>query len=211
MTPPRAAGRGRARAPSSTQPSAASDRAGSASTGCSPSTARLALAAATSEVPLRHQVLCVVNAAKYGGAGGSVAVTSTHPATSQIAIHELGHSAFGLADEYGGNGVGTPAGEPAEPNVTRVTDRNTNKWRALVAATTPMPSRCDAACSGSGCVPPASSPPPGAVGTYEGAIYSDCATYRQLPDCYMRTLGSPFCRCASAPSVRSCARSGYGS
>jgi hypothetical protein len=151
------------------------------------------LSTASAQVPLRHQVLCIVNSAKYGGSGGALAVTSTHPSAAEIAIHELGHSAFGLADEYGGDGTGTPAGEPAEPNVTRVTDRATNKWRTLVAAGTPMPSRCNTACSGSGCVPPASPPPPGAVGTYEGGIYSDCATYRPLPDCYMRTLGSPFC------------------
>jgi hypothetical protein len=37
---------------------------------------------------------------------------------SEIAIHEMGHSAFGLADEYenGGTARGT---EPSEPNVTR--------------------------------------------------------------------------------------------
>ena len=30
------------------------------------------------------------------------------------------------------------------------------------------------------------------MGTYEGAIYSDCNTYRPLPSCYMRDYG-PFC------------------
>ena len=83
-------------------------------------------------MPLRHQVLRIVNSAKYGGAGGTVATCSTNVSAAQIAIHEIGHSAFGLADEYGGNGTGTPAGEPIEPNVTRNTDRATNKWNALI-------------------------------------------------------------------------------
>jgi hypothetical protein len=32
--------------------------------------------------------------------GGSVAVSSTHPSASEIVTHEIGHTAFGLADEY---------------------------------------------------------------------------------------------------------------
>lgn len=152
----------------------------------------LALSVATAQVPQRHQVLAIVNSSKYGGAGGTVATCSTHSSAAEIAIHEIGHSAFGLADEYGGSGVGTPAGEPTEPNVTRNTNRATNKWRALIAATTPMPSACDGSCTSSTCVPPATPPAAGAVGTYEGAIYSDCNVYRPLPSCYMRDYG-PFC------------------
>lgn len=38
----------------------------------------LALSVATARVPRRHQVLCIVNSSKYGGAGGAVATTSTH-------------------------------------------------------------------------------------------------------------------------------------
>lgn len=152
----------------------------------------LALSVATAQVPLRHQVLCIVNSAKYGGSGGTIATCSVNAQANEIAIHEIGHSAFGLADEYGGNGAGTPAGEPSQANATRDTNRATNKWRNLIAATTPMPSQCDASCAASTCVPPASAPPAGAVGTYEGAVYSDCNTYRPLPSCYMRDYG-PFC------------------
>jgi hypothetical protein len=152
----------------------------------------LALSVANTHVPLKHQVVCIVNSTKYGGSGGTVATCSVDAQANEIAIHEMGHSAFGLADEYGGNGAGTPAGEPAKPNVTRDTNRNTNKWRALIAATTPMPSQCDATCVASTCVAPATPPAAGAVGTYEGAIYSDCNTYRPLPSCFMRDYG-PFC------------------
>ncbi len=152
----------------------------------------LALSVASLHVPLRHQVLCIVNSSKYGGSGGTIATCSTNASASEIAIHEIGHSAFGLADEYGGNGSGTPAGEPSEPNVTRNTNRATNKWRAHIAATTPMPSQCEGSCTSSTCVPPGTPPAAGAVGTYEGGKYSDCNTYRPLPSCYMRDY-QPFC------------------
>jgi IgA Peptidase M64 len=58
---------------------------------------------ASAQVPLRNQVLCLVNSSKYGGSGGDVATCSTNAQAAEIAIHELGHSAFHLADEYGGN------------------------------------------------------------------------------------------------------------
>lgn len=152
----------------------------------------LALSVTKTHVPRRHQVICIVNSTKYGGSGGAVATCSIHSDSSLIAIHELGHSAFGLGDEYGGSGAGTPVGEPSRPNVTRDADRTTNKWRTLVANATPMPSECNAKCASSTCVPPAAPPPAGAVGTYEGAVYSDCNTYRPLPSCFMRDYG-PFC------------------
>lgn len=152
----------------------------------------LALSVAGAQVPAYHQVLAIVNSSKYGGAGGTVASCSTHFQASEIAIHEIGHSAFGLADEYGGNGVGTTAGESPKPNVTRDTNRATNKWRALIDAATPMPSACDGSCASSTCVPPGTPPAAGAVGTYEGGDYSDCNVYRPLPRCYMRDYG-PFC------------------
>jgi hypothetical protein len=152
----------------------------------------LALSVASSQVPLRHQVLCIVNSSKYGGSGGQVATCSTNATSAEIGIHEMGHSAFGLADEYGGNGTGTPSGEPPKPNVTRDTNRASNKWRDLILASTPMPSQCDSSCTSSTCVSPATPASPGAVGTYEGAVYSDCNTYRPLPRCYMRDYG-PFC------------------
>jgi hypothetical protein len=152
----------------------------------------LAKSVASAQVPLGHQVLCIVNSSKYGGSGGLVATCSTNSASAKIAIHEIGHSAFGLADEYGGDGTGTTTGESPKPNVTRDTNRTTNKWRTFISATTPMPSQCDSSCTASTCVSPATPPPTGAVGTYEGADYSDCNVYRPLPSCYMRDYG-PFC------------------
>jgi IgA Peptidase M64 len=156
--------------------------------------ANLALSVATAQVPLRHQVLCIVNSAKYGGSGGAVATCSTEATAAQIALHEIGHSAYGLTDEYGsGDGIAAPPGEPSQPNATRDTNRATNKWRALIAASTPMPSQCNPACVAPTCVAPPVPPPAGAVGTYEGANYSDCAIYRPAAECKMRTLAAPFC------------------
>ena len=148
----------------------------------------LAQSTAVAAVPDVDQVLCVVNSAKYGGAGGSVATCSTNIQAAEIAIHEIGHSAFGLADEYenGGNASGA---EPTQPNVTF--DPLAAKWDDLVLPTTPMPSSCYGDCA-AGCTPPAVPPAAGAVGAYEGAYYVHCGAYRPLPNCYMRDY-FPFC------------------
>jgi hypothetical protein len=153
----------------------------------------LVLSVSNDHVPRKHYAVCIVNSPTYGGSGGSIATCSVHAQSATIAIHELGHTAFGLDDEYGGNEDDIPPGEPAKPNVTRDTNRATNKWRALVAASTPMPTQCNPACVGSGCVAPPAPPPPAAVGTYEGAMGKDCGVYRPMMSCYMRELGRPFC------------------
>jgi IgA Peptidase M64 len=154
----------------------------------------LAKQVAGEAVPEWNVVMVLVNAEAYGGSGApSVAVASTG-SVDLIGLHELGHSAFGLADEYDSPGPIPAPGEPAEPNVTRNTNRATNKWRGLVKATTPMPTSCNCA----GCRPPTHPPPPDVVGTYEGAQYQRCGLYRSFPDCYMRR-NQEFCPvCARA-------------
>ncbi len=149
-----------------------------------------AKADALAKLPETDQVLVIVNSSKYGGAGGQVATCSTNAQASEIAIHEIGHSAFGLADEYEDGGT-AGGGEPFEPNVTVNTNRATLKWGALVAASTPIPSSCYGDCA-AGCTPPATPPAAGAIGTYEGGRYMHCGMYRPLPNCYMRDY-SPFC------------------
>jgi len=149
-----------------------------------------ARADALAKLPQTHQVLVIVNSSKYGGSGGSIAVCSTEARASEIAIHEIGHSAYGLADEYEDGGTAS-GGEPAEPNVTINTNRATLKWRALVAAGTPIPSSCYGDCA-AGCVAPPVAPAAGAIGTYEGGRYVHCGMYRPLLACYMRDY-SPFC------------------
>ena len=67
----------------------------------------------------------LVNTTTYGGAGGSIAVSSITPgAAGPVTVHELGHSFGGLADEYWwveGNGGG---GGEHRANRTQVSDRN---------------------------------------------------------------------------------------
>lgn len=163
---------------------------------CNQSTA---LQVATAQVPEHSLVLVVVNSTVYGGAGGSVGTYSLANGATQVAIHEAGHTAFGLADEYayyaGGNETGHdhhPAGEPSEPNVTVNSDRNTLKWRWAVASSTAIPTMSNPDCTKVD--NRASTVPAGTVGAFEGAHYYHCGAFRPEHNCKMRELGAPFCR-----------------
>ena len=158
-----------------------------------------ALQVAAAQVPEFTVAVVVVNSTIYGGSGGGVATYSLAGGATEIAIHEMGHTAFGLADEYpyyaGGNETGHdhhPAGEPSEPNVTTNIDRNTLKWRWAVASTTAVPTMSNPNCSQVDSRP--SPVPTGTVGLFEGAHYYHCGGYRPEYDCKMRNLGVPFCR-----------------
>jgi len=75
-------------------------------------------------------VLIVHNDDTYGGAGypaDGAATVSTNPSSPNIGIHELGHSLFGLADEYT-YGDGNPSQDPNCDN------RGCSKWSDLVQA-----------------------------------------------------------------------------
>jgi hypothetical protein len=160
-----------------------------------------ALITATAQVPQYHLAIVLVNSTIYGGSGGQVAVLSLADGAAEIALHEIGHSAFGLADEYecwAGCGVDAPGthdhhppGEPAEPNVTLDSNRATNKWRALVLNTTAMPTTANANCAQ--CDPQPSPVAAGTIGAFEGAQYYHCGAFRPAFNCRMRALGSPFC------------------
>jgi len=90
----------------------------------------------------------LVNSATYGG-GGIFGLYSTVAADSvwapYIFVHEFGHHIAGLADEYYTSDVAyLPAAdrvEPWEPNATAFTDPRALKWRDLVEAGTPVPTR----------------------------------------------------------------------
>jgi IgA Peptidase M64 len=146
-----------------------------------------------------HMTMIIVNSLTYGGSGGSIAVFSRDPQAPEIAMHEMGHTAFGFADEYE-SFAGCDSGEaghdtyqdaePAEPNVTANISRL--KWSNLVAASTtlpttanPDPRRCD----------PRVEPtvPRGTVGAFEGARYFHSGAFRPEFNCRMRVLGQPFC------------------
>ena len=156
---------------------------------------------AAEKVPGWDAAMVIVNSTVYGGSGGKVAVLSLAPEAVDLALHEFGHSAFQLADEYESlSGCGRPGdadhavhppGEPPEPNVTVNTDRATLKWRQLVAPTTPLPTSRNANCRQ--CDQQDSPQPPGTVGLYEGADCYHCGAYRPEFDCKMRTLPAPYC------------------
>jgi hypothetical protein len=158
-----------------------------------------ALAVADAEVPGWHSIMMLVNSTVYGGSGGTVAVFSLEASATEIAFHELGHSAFGLADEYPaflGCGVDTerdvhPGDEPVEPNVTVNTDPSTLKWAALLTPDVPLPTTSNVDCSQ--CDPQPNPFADDTVGLYEGAHYYHCGAYRPQFDCRMRTLGVPYC------------------
>jgi len=150
-------------------------------------------------VPGWNQGLILVNSGKWGGTGGTVAVFSRSGNWEDMAIHELGHSAFGLADEYeywAGCGIDTmnnnhPATEPSQPNVTIETNPATVKWAGLFSPMTPIPTTNNANCM---VCDPQADPFPGQVrvGLFEGAHYHHCDAFRPTFDCMMRNL-SNFC------------------
>jgi hypothetical protein len=88
----------------------------------------------------------LTNSRTYGG-GGIFGQYSTVAADSlwspYLFIHEFAHHFAGLADEYYTSDVAyEPGGEIVEPwerNVTAHPDRDSLKWRDLVAASTPLP------------------------------------------------------------------------
>jgi hypothetical protein len=160
---------------------------------------RTALQTAAARVPEFSVALVVVNSDVYGGSGGGVATFSLAPGATEIALHEIGHTAYGLADEYpyyaGGSEPGHdhhPPDEPSEPNVTTNSNPTTLKWRSAIAPTTAIPTMSNPSCGQADDRP--SPVPPGTVGLFEGAHYYHCGAYRPEFDCKMRTIGVPFCQ-----------------
>lgn len=162
-------------------------------------------------VPQFHSAQVIVNSAKYGGTGGTVGVSSTATVNGsgqpvdwrEILIHEMGHSIFGLADEYfyyAGCDSGETGqdhyfgGEPSPVNVTK-SPTAAGKWDDLINTTT-LPTWSNPNCNQ---CPPEPGAPGGpadntiVVGTFEGARYYHCGLYRPQADCKMRKLHEPFC------------------
>ena len=120
--------------------------------------------------PQADQVIALGNTTKYGGAGGSVATASgSNAQAGQIAIHELGHSIGGLADEYDYPYADYTGTEPTEINVTK--DPIGAKWGDYLGRP---------------------SPDGGVIAPVEGARYYKTGLYRPTPNSIMRTLGKEF-------------------
>jgi hypothetical protein len=155
----------------------------------------LAQTTAAQQLPEYGAGIVVVNTSAYGGSGGPLAVYSLAPDAELIALHEMGHSAFGLADEYGAaagsyeQASHRPGGEPHEPNVTAQTDPAQLKWIGAVK-TSPVPVLRNADCNREN---KRNTLPSGTVGLFEGAYHHYCGMYRPQFNCRMRSLDQPFC------------------
>jgi hypothetical protein len=164
-----------------------------------------ALAASLSAVPganLARLTLVIVNAQYAGSGGGSqtdqvVFFSNNSSSFAEVAMHEIGHTAFKLADEYESSGnlwTLWPLGVGQAPNITTNTNPATTEWRDLILPGTPLPTMRNPT---PGVVNPINSPvPPGTVGLFEGAAGRYQGVYRSEYDCIMRhwDSGAPFCK-----------------
>jgi len=125
----------------------------------------------------RDVIVVVSNSTRYGGSGGEIATLSMNAQSVEIALHEIGHTAFALADEYD-YGTCNQGAEPASSNVSLNGTRNV-KWGRLIASTTAVPTSLGQY-------------PNGTVGTFQGAQYCNTGKYRPTENSRMRTLGYPW-------------------
>lgn len=139
----------------------------------------IAAADATVGPGLWDQIIIVVNSTVYGGAGGPLTVTSVNANGPLVAVHEVGHSFPGLADEYGGS-ITIYNGQPvSEPNVDIIP--NSPKWAAWIDSPAPP-------------LPTPDSPTYSTtVGAFEGGRYNNLGIFRPTRNCRMRTINVPFC------------------
>ena len=137
----------------------------------------------------RDAVLVLVNDPQTGGTGGPIAVASNGGGrVADVALHELGHSLGGLADEYvrPGARLSGPCTvgnwEPTEANVTRQTDPSAIKWRHWIDPATPIPTTTSSETFLSEGVP----------GLYEGARYCLKGVYRPTLTSKMNNSAAPW-------------------
>lgn len=153
------------------------------------------------QVPNWDQALVLINSPIRAGSGGQIATASRGGFDwMDVVIHEMGHSAFGLADEYeywSGCSSGEtdrnnhPAVEPSEPNVTIDSNRATIKWASFINAATPMPTTNNGNCAQ--CDSQANPVAANTVGAFEGAHYYHCDAFRPVFTCKMRSTTAAFC------------------
>lgn len=141
--------------------------------------------AAAAAYPGWDVILVTVNDPVYGGAGGSISVTSAHTSGPLVVIHEYAHTFHRLADEYTSPYPGYPACSDTgavpncEANVTNQTVRDLVKWRHWYdPVNIPVPT-------------PNNTP---GTGLFQGARYLESGMYRPTHNsCLMRSLGTTFC------------------
>jgi hypothetical protein len=128
--------------------------------------------------PFYDYITVIVNTAYYGGCGGSIAFTTMHSSSSEIFVHEFGHTFGQLSDEYDYGLIPCSPGTSQAINVSQQTDTSQLVWKKWLT-TAPIPTPAGTDC--------------GLVGLYEGANYCTNFWYRPKCDCKMRSLGEAFC------------------
>ncbi|WP_379137944.1 M64 family metallopeptidase [Paenibacillus sp. sgz500958] len=82
----------------------------------------------------------IVNSEKYGGSGGMYPTASVHASSTEIMLHEFGHSYADLGDEYYAGKIYTSE----SANVTQESDPKKVKWKDFIGKSNigvyPMPS-----------------------------------------------------------------------
>lgn len=116
-----------------------------------------------------HLKVLIVNDERYGGAGGEVAVVSTHEQADRIAIHEIAHTFANLGDEYVDEAIAYlyPMSSISNlPNVDTTNDPAKVKWKHFLGHPDYQPE----------------------VGIYEGAYYRSAGVFRPESQSIMGSL-----------------------
>ncbi|TDJ00132.1 MAG: hypothetical protein E2O70_06290 [Candidatus Dadabacteria bacterium] len=146
-------------------------------------------------VPKYNESIMIVNATLYGGSGQTRCAVYSTGAGHNVGLHELGHSAFGLGDEYNSYTGAKPSepkvysGTPLSlPNVAVTISEAERKWNDSNPLSVKANPDCIHGNSGDTALAD------GEIAAVEGAYYHDCNIYRPQEVCLMRNINEPFCK-----------------
>jgi hypothetical protein len=147
--------------------------------------------------PIDARLVIANNDEPGGTSGGNTVFMTKSDSVADTFLHELGHSGFGLGDEYDEPGGTYTGAEPGNANLTIQTASTRIPWRALFKpATVTIPSTFP--------VPPVppdtrivhrrkSDVPADAVGLFEGGGRRSLDIFRPAEKCKMRVPSDDFC------------------
>jgi len=131
--------------------------------------------------PDLDQVILLVNDLRFGGSansGGSIAVTSAY--SPEVALHELGHSLAGLADEYVDSEIMEQVAADSVPqnypNISFTSDPALVPWHAWIDRNEPLPTQAGDR----------------GVGVFEGGFYRNQGVFRPTSTSRMRQYNETF-------------------
>ncbi|MDQ6605863.1 MAG: M64 family metallopeptidase, partial [Actinomycetota bacterium] len=156
-----------------------------------------------------HAGMASPSVAVAGGPSRSVAWFTVEPGWERTALHELGHSAFDLGDEYETDGTpGAPAGVTVTtPNITTASSKAAlavesvtehQVWASFIKPTTPSPATAPKIARSPAPDDPSTEPLASGVtvqdvGLFEGAGQHQLGIFRPFADCRMRHTQASFC------------------